>query len=166
MGLYAAGASSLEDVTVLITGGIGPGTFRLIGSGSAGGDAAALPYWHVNADYSGGQLRINNDPTDATASPYGSFTYGVPQIIRVGIVADFQDIQPDALNASVSAAYSGIEVVNSPDDPTVVPGAIISLTSIIQTPEPSLGLAVGLCLLTALRVRERWTQSPQSHSKS
>jgi hypothetical protein len=141
------GANAAEDLVLLVSGGTGTGTYMMLAQGSRAGDPADTEYYLVTF----GDAKIYGD---ATILPYsqlfGTFTYGVQQVVRLSIAVMLDARRPAGGQYSADASFSGIVIVQDSTSRTPVPDAVVSLQ---RTPEPSFSIAVGLCLL-ALAVRK------------
>lgn len=137
-----ASASIAADYTLLVTGGTGQGTFRMVTTKSLNTDPTDEGY----VDITLGNARYYRDNSGLVFDFGGTFTYGVPQdgafMMSAGVASFTTGFPPHG--GAVSASFSGVQIFQ---DSILVPDAVVTLQLSQYTPEPSFSVAVGLLTL-------------------
>jgi hypothetical protein len=129
------------DLSLLITGGTGTGQWTAIPSSRLSSDPADTGYY----DTTFGPTRNYMDSSGLfDGGSEVTFTYGVPQIFHLSLLAGIFIDKPSARFESAISSFAGVQVRGA--DGSFITGPVISIS---EVPEPSFSMVIGLSLLAA-----------------
>jgi hypothetical protein len=148
-GSYAR-ASASDTYVLYVTGGSGIGTYHLLASESLNADVTDEGY--VDVKLGGTEFALDNTG-NSKLNFYGTFTYGIPQIMPFEITASVAAFPFGIHRAGVASAFfNGIEILDSNNPNALSADAVVSLQ---RAPEPSFAFATALCLLAFTARRKK-----------
>jgi len=137
------------DLSMLITGGTGPGTWSAVFVDRLMVDPVDTGYYLTN--FGPAQHYMDSSGLQS-GNAIGSFTYGVPQILHLSLLAVVRLDTLSVRSGTAASSLAGVQVVDAQYQ--VVTGPVISIS---EVPEPSFSVAIGLSwlALAAWRIKPK-----------